>query len=76
MGLSTIEKQINDQVSGLSLEKQQQVLKFIQSLAKEEIVGVPGNSLIGFAGTIDPGELKVIEKSIEDACERVDLNEW
>lgn len=39
-------------------------------------VGVPGASLLRFAGKIPVGELDSMAHAIEQGCERTDSNEW
>jgi hypothetical protein len=36
----------------------------------------PGRGLLRFAGVISPEEGELMKRAIEDACERVDTNEW
>ncbi|AEG15937.1 hypothetical protein Desku_2403 [Desulfofundulus kuznetsovii DSM 6115] len=38
--------------------------------------GTPGRDLLRFAGVIPPEEGELMKRAIEDACERVDTNEW
>jgi hypothetical protein len=38
--------------------------------------GVPGNSLLRFAGRLTAQEADAIAEAIEQGCERVDGNEW
>jgi len=38
--------------------------------------GVPGTTLLKFAGTIPKEELRLMEQSIDDDCERVDADQW
>ena len=71
---ATLSREILDEVVDLSPEQQQQVLGFVRSLKVP--VGTPGKSLLHFAGTIDPGELKQISDAIEEGCERVSADEW
>lgn len=37
--------------------------------------GVPGNTLLSFAGTISPKDLSLMENAIEQECEKVDADE-
>jgi hypothetical protein len=52
------------------------VLDFAQALAKRRREGVPGRDLLRFAGTIEKSDLEIMQKAIEEDCERVDENEW
>jgi len=73
---STIEKDINDRIARLSLERKKQILKFIVSLEQDQIQGVPGKELCQFAGAIDKDDLVVIDRAIEESCEQVDHDGW
>ena len=53
-----------------------QVLQFARALEMTTHAGVPGSSLISFAGCIPPDDLSVIAKAVEEDCERVDAHEW
>ena len=53
-----------------------QVLQFARALEMTKQAGVPGASLISFAGCIPPDDLGVIAQTIEEGCERVDAHEW
>jgi hypothetical protein len=39
-------------------------------------MGVPGASLLRFAGTISIEDLDAMTQAIEQGCERTDFNEW
>lgn len=53
-----------------------QVLQFTRSLEMTSLSGVPGSTLASFAGSIPLDDLRIIEQTIEEGCERVDLHEW
>ena len=55
---------------------QQQALSFIKNLSISFQQGVPGKTLLRFAGAIPTDELHLMNEAIERDCERVDLNEW
>ncbi len=38
--------------------------------------GVDGKNLLKFAGTIDPNDLELMSKAIDEGCEQVDTDEW
>lgn len=76
MSNTVLEKEILDQMSGLSLDQLQHVLDFVRDLAGRRPVGVPGKELLAFAGTIDHEDLDVMKQAVEDGCETVDLNGW
>lgn len=75
MSQTTIERVI-EQLQALPERQQQQVLVYARSLRAEASLGIPGSSLLEFAGAISREELEVMERAIEDGCERVDLDEW
>ena len=45
-------------------------------LAAARIHGAPGHNLLRFAGTIDHEDLMIIEQTIKEGCEKVNLDEW
>ena len=53
-----------------------QVLQFARALEMTTYAGVPGSSLISFAGRIPQDDLIAITQAVEDGCERVDAHEW
>lgn len=56
-----------------------QVLNFVEFLTQkstEQPVGVPGQQLLLFAGTISSEDLVQMAQAIETDCGRVDLSEW
>jgi hypothetical protein len=76
MSNPSIEKEIISQLSKLPLEKQEQVLHFVRALTLAGPPGVPGKDLLRFAGTIEPDDLQVMARVIEEDCEKVNLSEW
>lgn len=73
---STIKDRVIKQIENLPENLQQQVLIFIKSLQIKEQKGVAGKQLLGFAGDIPLDDLNLMQKEIEEGCEKVDLNEW
>ncbi len=73
---SDLKQEILRQLDHLPAEQQRRVLMFAQSLAVSRPKGVPGKELQRFAGILSKDEAQAWMKSIEDGCERVDLNEW
>ena len=55
---------------------QQQVPSFTEKLQASLPEGVPGRSLLAFAGAIRADDLRLISEAIEEGCERVDSDEW
>ena len=76
MAESSVEKDILNEIHRLGQEEQARVLEFARSLGEAKLPGVPGRSLLRFAGTIDKRDLEEMARSIDDACERVDPDEW
>ena len=73
MTFSTYEQELLEYVRSLPKDKQRTVLEFAQSLAAP--AGVPGETLLRFAGTIPADDLAVIETALED-LEKVDPSEY
>jgi len=73
---TTIHAELSACMEQLPLEKQRQVLDFARNLASLPVKGVPGHTLLKFAGSIEESELQLMEKAIEEGCERIDADEW
>lgn len=71
-----IRDQLMQQLDGLPRNLQQRVLDYAQSLAKPTPKGVPGHTLLRFAGCMDPDEADAMMRAIEEGCENVDPNGW
>ncbi len=67
---------ITKQLEHLPEEMQQKVLKYVKSLQKTGLKGVPGSSITKFAGCISAEDLELMKKEIESGCERIDGDEW
>ena len=76
MTAQTLEAEIRKQLDQLPPEQQRQVLEFARSLVATRIRGVPGKDLLRFAGVIDTEDLNIMKQTIEEGCEKIDLNEW
>jgi len=72
----TIETKLREQLSQLPLEKRYRVLEFARSLAASQVRGVPGKALLRYVGSIDAADLTIMQQAIEEACERVAVDEW
>ena len=72
----SVEKEILYEIHKLEEGQQAEVLEFVRSLAKSEMKGVPGKTLLRFAGTIDREDLDKMAEAIQAGCESVDLHEW
>jgi hypothetical protein len=73
---STLETEIQEQLSQLPLEQQRQVLEFARALVTARVRGVPGHALLRFAGLMEDDDLAQMKQAIEEDCEQVQLNEW
>jgi len=69
MSERSLQREILDQMDGLPVEKQRQVLNFARSLAEPE--GRPGDEILLFGGAIDAEHLSAMTQAIEDGCEQV-----
>lgn len=72
----TIISQVLEQLRTMPDKLQQEVLIFTRQLKASTPVGVPGKSLLQFAGTISLEDLVMMQQAIAADCEQVDLNEW
>lgn len=74
--MTGIENELRTVIHHLLLPQQQQVLEYARSLANLPLRGVPGASLLRFAGTIEADDLELMKQAIEAGCEKVDEDEW
>jgi hypothetical protein len=70
----TVKDEIIEQVDRLDTPHQRRVLDFARRLT--EPAGTPGQSLVRFAGCIDPADLDAMSRAIEEGCEKIDPNAW
>jgi hypothetical protein len=66
-----IERELREQVSGLSNEQQRQVLDFVRSLAMLQRNGASGQAFLNVGGKIELSELAIMEQVIHEGCETV-----
>jgi hypothetical protein len=52
------------------------VLEFVRALVAAQVRGVPGQSLLRFAGTIDASDLATMAQAIDDGCEHIHGEDW
>lgn len=78
MKTATLTTEIISEIKVLPLNLKSQVLNFIRFIKKDETNqgGIPGKSLLKYAGCINKRDLKKMDEAIKDVCEKVDLNEW
>lgn len=74
--MDTIEKEIIKNLHTLEKEDKSKVLLFVRDLKEPLENRSSVLNLKGFQGTIDKTDLKIIEESIQNDCERIDANEW
>lgn len=63
-------------LDAMPVAQQRRVLNYALTIREELPPGTPGRDLLKFAGTISPEDCDLMEKAIEEGCERIDLNEW
>ena len=73
---SVVERELHQHLEALPPYQQRQVLDFARALVMTRTRGVPGQSLLSFAGTINPLDLAVMSLAAEEDCERIDPQEW
>lgn len=76
MSRSSLEQEIVDDLSRLDSAGQVRVRDFVRALAKSPQAGEPGQNLITLVGVIPVEDLQEISRSIEESCERVDVDGW
>jgi hypothetical protein len=74
MSKRTLKSELIDQVNGLPLEKQRQMLEFARSLSCPK--GKPAGDLFLFGGTIEAEDLSAMKEAIEDGCEQINADDW
>jgi|GEM_PF-5068212 len=63
---ANIQKKISESVSRLNVAQQRRILSFIESLSLKPKSKSEKNPLLMFAGTIDPGDLRLMEEAIRN----------
>lgn len=76
MSNSSFEQELLTEFAKLTPVHQQQVLHYVRTLSSAKPKGVPGSSLLKFAGTIDSQELQLMAQAIEEGCEQVNPHDW
>ncbi|MXW80081.1 MAG: hypothetical protein F4Z57_14065 [Gemmatimonadetes bacterium] len=71
---SSVAQKILDEIHKLGKGQQAEVLEFVRSLTRSEMEGVPGKTLLRFAGTIDREDLAKMTETIQADCESVYSN--
>ena len=57
-------------------EKQKRTAELVHGLVSPLPRGVPGRDLLRFVGTLDDESSRKMLETIEEGCERTDLDEW
>jgi hypothetical protein len=65
--LTALEQEILSQLHTLARPQQLEVLAFVRTLAAAP-VGVPGNELLEFAGSVDARDLVALRQAIDQDC--------
>jgi hypothetical protein len=68
--------EIAQRVAKLSLDRQEQVLRFVSSLEPSVPKGENGAALRRFAGCLDELSAREMIQAIEEECEQVDAEQW
>jgi hypothetical protein len=76
VAIVSLKKEIIEELDDLDTKEQRRLLEFAKKLPHAKIKGVSGESLLSFSGQISIEDLDLMEKAIEEGCERIDLNEW
>ena len=71
-----VREELVARVEKLPPEMQEQVLRFVASLAAPGPTGESGTALRHFSGSLDAVSAQEIAQAIEEHCERVDVGEW
>ena len=71
-----VEQQLHEHLDQLPEQYQRQVLAYAQALAADNAKGVPGPSLLQFAGFIGSQDLALMTHSIQSDCGQVAVDEW
>jgi len=76
MGNPAVKDEILRRLDGLSGDQQNRVLDFVEHIGSSGSQGYPLQDLKPFAGMIDKTSAKEMQTAIDEACERVDADEW
>jgi hypothetical protein len=71
-----VTQEIAKRVEKLPPDMQQQVLRFVASLAASAPTGENGAALRQFSSSLDAVSAQQMTQAIEEECERVDAGEW
>lgn len=68
---SILEQELHEHLRQLPVEQQRQVVDFARALSVTRVRGVPGQTLLQFAGAIAADDVVAMAEAIEDGCERI-----
>ncbi len=71
-----VEQEVYQQLEVLPESQQRLVLDFARALAAARTRGVPGQSLLSLAGTIDAPDLALISQAVREDCEQINSEGW
>jgi hypothetical protein len=71
-----LEEELRDSVAALAPEQQRQVLAYARSLGGASGQGVPGQTLLRFAGSMSREDAAEITRAVEEDCETVNPDGW
>jgi hypothetical protein len=74
--MSALEEEIHDRLKKLRPEQREQVLEYTRSLGHKPLRGTPSEALRPFLGIWSDEDAEEVKRAIEEACERVDPNDW
>lgn len=74
--MAAVEKELRERLAALTPDQQREVLEYARALGEAPRRGVPGRSLLRFAGSIPADDLRAMAEAIEEGCERVDPRGW
>lgn len=73
---SLIEQELHRRLADLGVDQQRKVLDYARSLSTLTPVGVPGRSLLEFAGSISSEDAAEMKAAVEAGCEKIDSDGW
>lgn len=72
----SIVTQVIEQLQEMPDSLQRRVLDFVYKLKEAAGRDMPGSQLLQFSGSISQDDLVVMQRTIDEECEKIDVNEW
>jgi hypothetical protein len=72
----SVSEEIAKRLEALPPAAQEQVLRFVASLADSCPAGKSGSSLRKLASSLDPVSAREMKQAIKEGCEQIDAGEW